>query len=501
MCKWLVFLAAAGAMHAAIIKGSVVENQTGKALARTLVTIQPLPGTQGPSGSVRTNTYGMFEFIELPAGGYVVHAARRGFMPAQYGQKNWRAAGQPVIVDKEQAVFLNVRLNRFSSISGMIVDENDVGLPEHEVIAMSNARPPRMLQKAQADDRGIYRISGLDPGTYLVRTLGRPFEDGGYLPTFYRETARVEEAGTVDAVLDSETTNIKVRPLPGRLFNISGQVYAPRDVTATVTLVSDSGRESLTTGAAFQFFAKAPGPYEILVEAPAGRYTPPLGAYAPISLEQHDMTDMRINLLPMAGVSFNFQNTQGGRIVDTGGIRIQYRRVDLAGEAPVETLKLANGSAGLLPGRWQVMLAPSPAYVATEFRGPRGERSEGNRADGWNEFTVTGPTPVRFVLSSKPGSITGSVTMGANDPAPGVPVFLEAYDEVNRKRVVDLRDTRTDLRGKYSFTGLAPGTYRVVSTFEYQSPLTSDIDAMRPKVITVEEGRELQLDLDLWSIR
>ena len=167
----------------------------------------------------------------------------------------------------------------------------------------------------------------------------------------------------------------------------------------------------------------------------------------------------------------------------------------------METLRLNGTSAGLLPGRWQLMLAQSPYYVATGFRGPRGERPEANRADGWNEIAVTGPASVTFVLSSKPGSITGLVTMGANDPAPGVPVYLEAYDEVNRKRVVDLRDTRTDLRGKYSFSELAPGTYRVVSTFEYQKPQTSDIDAMRPKVITVEEGRELQLDLDLWSIR
>jgi hypothetical protein len=500
MRNWLVFLAAAGAIHAAIIKGSVVENQTGKALARTLVTIQPLPGTAGPSGSVRTNTYGMFEFIDLPAGGYLVNAARRGFMPAQYGQKNWRAAGQPILVDKEQSMFLNVRLNRFSSISGTIVDENDVGLPEHEVIAMSNTRPPRMLVKAQADDRGVYRIAGLDPGTYLVRTLGRPFEDGGYLPTFYRETARVEEAGMVDAMLDSDTPGIKVRPLPGKLFNISGRVYTALGTVATVTLVSDTGRETLTTAEQFQFFAKAPGPYEIYAEAPPTRSIPALGAYAPISLER-DITEMRINLLPMAGITFAFQNTEGGRITDTGGIRIQSRRVDLAGEGQVETLNLSKSSAGFLPGRYQVMLAPSPAYVATDFWGTRGEHPSNGRADGWNEFVVTGPGSVKFILSSKPGSVSGSVTMGANDPAPGVPVFLEAYDEVNRKRVVDLHTVRTDVRGKYSFTGLAPGTYRVVATFEYQLPQASDIDTMRPKVITVEEGREQQLNLDLWSIR
>ena len=64
MRKWLVFLLAGGALQAAIVKGSVVENQTGKALARTLVSIQPVPGSPGPSGTVRTNIYGMFEFID-----------------------------------------------------------------------------------------------------------------------------------------------------------------------------------------------------------------------------------------------------------------------------------------------------------------------------------------------------------------------------------------------------------------------------------------------------
>src|ERR1039457_2495147 len=252
MHKWLLFLLAGGALHAAIIKGSVVENQTGKALARTLVSITPLPGSAGPTATARTNTYGMFELVDLPGGAYLIHAARRGFMTAQYGQKNWRAAGQPVVLEQDQSTFLSVRLARFSAISGTIVDENDVGLPDHEVVAMSNTRPPRMLVKAQADDRGMYRIAGLDPGAYLVRTLARPFEDGGYLPTFYRETARVDEAGMVDALLDQDTGSIRVRPLPGKLYTISATVLTnPQGTVATVTLVSDVGRETVTTGAAF----------------------------------------------------------------------------------------------------------------------------------------------------------------------------------------------------------------------------------------------------------
>jgi hypothetical protein len=500
MRKWLVFLLAGGALQAAIIKGSVVENQTGKALARTLVSIQPLPGSAGPTGTVRTNSYGMFEFVDLPAGAYLIHAARRGFMTAQYGQKNWRAAGQPVVLDKDQSTFLSIRLPRFSAISGIIVDENDVGLPEHEVVAMSNTRPPRMMAKAQADDRGMYRISGLDPGTYLVRTLGRAYEEGGYLPTFYRETARVDEAGMVDAMLDQDTGNIKVRPFPGKLFTISGNVMTnPQGSTATVTLVSDVSRETLTTTGAFEFFSKPPGPYEILVEQQADRRGP-MGAYVPLALER-DMTGMRINVLPMAGIGFDFQSSQGGRVMDISGIKVQYRRVDLAGEGPVETLRMTNGAASLIQGRWQLMLAPSAAYVATDFRGPRGERPEGSRADGWNEITVDRNGSVRMVVSNKPGGVHGAVTMGAHEPAGGVPVFLEAYDETTHRRVVDLRSTRTDMRGQYNFVGLAPGTYRLVGTFEYQSPLTGDIDAMSPRVFQVEEGRDQQQDLDVYVIR
>jgi len=503
MRKWLVFLLAGGGLQAAIIKGSVVENQTGKSLARTLVSIQPVPGGAGPTGTVRTNSYGMFEFVDLPAAGYLIHAARRGFMPAQYGQKNWRAAGQPVVLDKDQSTFLSIRLARFSSISGIIVDENDVGLPDHEVVAMSNTRPPRMLAKAQADDRGMYRISGLDPGTYLVRTVGRVYEEGGYLPTFYRETARVDEAGMVDALLDQETTNIKVRPFPGKLFTISGTVSNSLINNAViVTLVSDVGRESITTMGPmgpFQFVTKAPGPYELYAEGQPDRRGP-LGAYVPLSLER-DVTDMRINLLPRASVFFDLVNTQGGRFLDMSAIKVLARRVDLAGELPAETLRIGRDGAQLVQGRWQVMLAPSAAYVASDFRGPKGERPEGSRADGWNEITVNGPCSVRIVVSNKPGGVHGTVTAGAHEPAGGVPVFLEAYDEITHKRVVELRSTRSDMQGQYNFVGLAPGVYRLVSTFEYQSPLTGDIDAMSPRVFQVEEGRDQQQDLGVWVIR
>jgi hypothetical protein len=55
--------------------------------------------------------------------------------------------------------------------------------------------------------------------------------------------------------------------------------------------------------------------------------------------------------------------------------------------------------------------------------------------------------------------------------------------------------------GKYELTGLAPGTYRLVSTFEFLSPEQMDIDGMLPLTVKVEEGRDQQQDVDLFVIR
>jgi hypothetical protein len=139
--------------------------------------------------------------------------------------------------------------------------------------------------------------------------------------------------------------------------------------------------------------------------------------------------------------------------------------------------------------------------VPMDFRGCRGEKPEQGRADGWVEILVLRGCGVRYVVSNKPGAVHGVVTAGAREPVPGAPVFLEPYDEITRKRVVDLRSAISDVHGQFQFYGLVPGTYRLVSTFEYQTPDTYDIDVMTPRVIKVEEGRDQQLDVDLYVIR
>ena len=88
-----VLLAAclAAGLHAATIRGVVVEHQTGHPLARALVVVQPIAGTSGGPLSVRSDVNGAFEIGPLSGGAYLVLASRRAFAPAQFGQKQCRA--------------------------------------------------------------------------------------------------------------------------------------------------------------------------------------------------------------------------------------------------------------------------------------------------------------------------------------------------------------------------------------------------------------------------
>ncbi|HXA49793.1 MAG TPA: carboxypeptidase-like regulatory domain-containing protein [Candidatus Acidoferrum sp.] len=495
----LLFLLITLPLRGAILRGYAVEHSTGKALARTRVAIEPLPGTSGATLSVFTNSSGIFEFLNLPAGAYLVNAARRGFAPVHYGQKRWNAPGTPVVLEQDQAVAISIRLPRYGGITGYVVDENDVGMSEHEVLAYRNTRPPKVVAKFPTDDRGWFRIWGLDPGTYLVRTAGRKYEDGDYLPTFFRETLRVEEAAQVQVALDQDTPDVRVRPFPGKLLNISGRVLTcyPGQ-TATLTLVSDMGRETITTGESFNFYGKPPGNYEIYAETPGDARTAPCGAYVPFALENRDYSDLRVPLVRRADINISFDGITG---IDPNRLPIQYRRKDLAGESEPQSVRLLNGSMPLNPGRWEFRLLPSSAYVAIDFHGLRGEQPENRRADGWVEVVVRGPGLVRWTLSDKPGAIHGVVTGAAHDIVPGAPVLIEAWDPVANRRVLDLRTVRADMQGRFQIYGLAPGMWRVLSTLDLESPDSFEIDTLSPRTLKVEVGRDHQLDLDLSVLR
>ena len=180
-------------LRGAVIRGIVTEALTGSPLARAVVQIQPIGGTPGSSNTVRTGDRGSFEFGGLAAGAWIVKASRPGYLPVENGQRRWNSSGFPLIVTVDDAPFINFRLQRTAAINGTVRDENEVGLRDFDVVAYRATQPPQIAARGKSDDRGVFRISGLEPGIYTVRSAAHSEEELNFIPTFAPATVQVEK--------------------------------------------------------------------------------------------------------------------------------------------------------------------------------------------------------------------------------------------------------------------------------------------------------------------
>jgi hypothetical protein len=498
MNRWLAFPLAAVSLHAAVIRGSVVNHEGGEALSHAVVTLQAVAGSGGSTKTVRTDSFGMFAFSAVPAGAYLVSASRQYSVPAYYGQKRWNSAGLPVAVEANDSLTLTIRMHRFGAITGRVVDENDVGILGHEVMAYRDAKPAQMVARATTDDYGRYRLYGLTPGTYLVRSAAKTVDGAGYLPMFAPGTQEMDQARRVDVQIDLDSTEIDVRPAQGRLFEVAGQVSG--GAPAELTLAGESGRQTITVSGAFRFNPVAPGQYELYGTAPANCYVSgSAGAYMNLPVDR-DIAGLTIAPTCVQPTQISYSMPGGGTTRNPGNMPLRARRVDLAGIG--DTINLGNGPATALlaPGRWEMLLQPPAGYTVTGFYQSGAGTGSGSRPDGWIAFTAGGFGFAYFSLSSSPGSLRGVVTGTDREPVMGAPVYLEAYEPQSKTRIGELRAVHTKARGDYEFSGLAPGAYRVLATFEYLEPDTATMELCGAKTVSVW-GRDPQTqDLDLFLL-
>jgi hypothetical protein len=67
-------------------------------------------------------------------------------------------------------------------------------------------------------------------------------------------------------------------------------------------------------------------------------------------------------------------------------------------------------------------------------------------------------------------------------------------------RIGPPRYWQADHKGEYRFDGLAPGRYEVISSFSLKMGRLSAWSAGRGRIISLEEGREMSLDLELTNL-
>jgi len=180
------------------------------------------------------------------------------------------------------------------------------------------------------------------------------------------------------------------------------------------------------------------------------------------------------------------------------------RRKDLAGAQETQVIKLSDRRAVLSVGPWEFAIAPMDGYYVSGFMGSGlgGFRSR-KHAEGWNEAVVY-PRPMssfaRFSFSPGHAAIHGTVK-DAGTPVAGAPVYIEPADIEPERRIANCFVAVTDVQGRYRLSGLAPGRYRVLSSFEYQMPDSQALTDAGAKDVLIGAHTDTAFDLDLYVIR
>jgi hypothetical protein len=258
MCALLLCLAALTAATAAqdrdagqpqkqsigILTGRVVAADTGRPIALATVTAI-LASDQQPVGTATTDQTGRFRFPGLPAGAYVVSADKRGaFVSGRYGQSDSALPGQLVRVEPDSEQAIEIALVRGAVIAGRIVDEAGDPLPLVDVLITrpAGAKGPiggplqitviggeklsgNIVGTDQSNDRGEYRVFGLQPGEYVLYALlrSRP-GDARSAPIYFPGVTDPSQAMRLTLVAGQELADISftVRKIP--TVKISGIV-------------------------------------------------------------------------------------------------------------------------------------------------------------------------------------------------------------------------------------------------------------------------------------
>jgi len=168
----------------ALIVGQVMDATSGQPVSESIVTLTLAAGPgsapvspaarDAASGKVITDGQGRFVFTGLGAGRYGLTAIKPGYTSGSYGKLVPRGpASQIALGDGERLIDLRILIWKRATIAGRVSDEAGepvVGATVSVMRRTSIGGRPGFSDAASAttDDRGMYRIASLEPGSYVV---------------------------------------------------------------------------------------------------------------------------------------------------------------------------------------------------------------------------------------------------------------------------------------------------------------------------------------------
>ena len=498
MRRVLVLLVFTVCAQAGSIHGVVLEQASGRPLARAVVRLDSVPQSGGKQLTTRAGRSGQFVLPVIAPGVYLLVALSEGYFPAAYGQRLPIGRGTPIQVTVESDLFAELRLRHKGALTGRVLDENGVGRAGVSVVAYRARLPLLSAGSALSDDRGVFRIHGLDPGKYWIRSAAHTLDDGsGWLPTFGPQSREISDARVHPVAVDTDTMDADVSPDPGALFHLSGVIACDTPGAAIVTLSSETGRRRTQTVCpvgGYRFEGLAPGAYEIFATLPDGSAS----GFIELFLDR-DSEAGNVQITQAPAVDIEVRRTGSNAVADIP-LALTGRRQDLS-EAEAER-DIRRPRATLAPGHWQLRAhAPAGHYVESIVNLRNGPRRpwRAERPADWFEVFIEArfSSRIRITVSDQAGQIAGRV-MTDSKPVPGAPVFLWPIAESARQSLGGSLQSLSDTEGRFRFDSLPPGDYRMLASFDVNEIDEELIETSRAAMIHADASQTANIELPVW---
>jgi len=540
-----------------------VATSTGVPIAGA--TVQAYGAADSFLPAVESDARGRYVIDRMPPGDYRVLAFKRGYITPEQGQAqnaaeilsmmNRTGRDRIVPIRRGQAVeSVDLILGRGASIAGTILDE--FGEPMQDVVvnalvlrAMGGRiralRASSVGSNGRTDDRGRYRIFGLQPGTYVTQAVAGDVLSGtnGYVPLFYPGTSAIDQATPTKLDIDAAAAGIDLtlQPQPtrrvrGSLVDVDGNPMGIRDglfdragmsATVMVTLTASAPPGGIQTepvrtaskaDGTFAFNNIAPGNYivQAAVNGPAVSAanvpTSQQFAEAVVTVAGDDPPPIELRLSRGAtlmghvvyeGIAESFPPYAG----------IQMMVVPAAADRDPLLAASSNGFALLSDNTFEYRGIFGPSVVSVRPRNAnwyvksityRGQ----DLADSAFDFGVTETfRDVDILISGAGAMVTGRVTDDRAVPVRDYTVALIPTDRSKwtfRSRWFKTARAMSD--GAFQVTGIVPGDYWVIAVNrldgsevagDLQNPEVLAALASRAQRITLGEGQSPPLTLRL----
>ncbi len=297
----------------ASVQGSVANSLSGAPVPRAHITLWGESGGKQVRYGSTSAADGRFSFTGVTPGKYSAYADRVGFVNSQNGSPRERVDMMLKADDNKTGV--DLKLIPTGALTGRVTDSDGEPVEGLDV----QAQGARGGNSGTTDENGQYRIGGLAPGKYTVRTSqGDDFS--GYPPeirtdgtteahnaaTYYPGVLTRKEAGQVDVRGDMETPGADIALVRVPFVRVTGRVVdMPADARPNIMIAQGQGGNgtSMKRDGTFVLWRLDPGKYTLAADwqAPNGEYVHTVGV--PIEVAGSNIDNIELRVVPDSDIS------------------------------------------------------------------------------------------------------------------------------------------------------------------------------------------------------